>query len=147
MLKYVNAGVVVADGIKDLMYVNLGIGQSPYAQTGATIASAYDNMAVNTNVMLDCADRLRALRGRTENLSYRLRNAFDGKYGSASAAMIVVGGLVDDLSGDKEHMENARAHMDKAAEGMVIVANALCSMVEKLENAERTAAKYSRMGG
>lgn len=147
VLKYVNKGVVVADGIEEWLYVNLGIGQSPYSQTGATIAGAYDNMAVNTDVMLECAERLQALSGRTENLSYRLRNAFDGKHGNASAAMIVVGGMVDDLSGDKERMKNARDHMRKAAEGMGIVAKALYSMVEKLENTERTAAKYGRMGG
>lgn len=147
VLKYVSTGVGIYDGVKDLVYVNLGIGQSPYAQTGASIANGYENMAVNTDVMLACADRLRALRERTETLSYRLRNAFNGKRGNESALEIVAGGLVDDLSGDKERMENARAHMSKAAEGMSIVANALCSMVEKLENAERTAAKYSRMGG
>ena len=65
----------------------------------------------------------------------------------AAALEIVAGGVVDDLSGDKERMENARAHMAKAAEGMSVIAKALCSMVEKLENAEQTAAKYGRMGG
>ncbi len=147
VLKYVNTAVVIGDEVKDILYVNLGIGQSPYAQTGATIAYAYDNMAVNTDAMLDCADRLRALRSRTESLSYRLRNAFNGKYGNESAVEIVIGGVLDDLRGDKERMENARAHMSKAAEGMSIVASALCSMVEKLENAERTASKYGGMGG
>ena len=104
-------------------------------------------MAVNTTVMLDCVDRLWALRERTESLSGRLRNAFNGKCGNESALEIVAGGVVDDLSGDKERMEKARAHMAKAAEGMSVIAKALCSMVEKLENAEQTAAKYGRMGG
>lgn len=147
VLNYVNKGVNIYDDVKDFLYVNLGVGQSPYSQTGATIANGYANMAVNTTVMLNCADRLWALRERTESLSNRLRNAFSGKRGNESALEIVAGGLVDALSGDNERMENARAHMAKAAEGMSVVANVLCSMVEKLENAERTAAKYGRMGG
>ena len=147
LLQYVSTGVNIYDGAKDFLYVNLGIGESPYSQTGATIANGYANMAVNTTVMLDCVDRLRALRERTESLSGRLRNAFNGKRGNESALEIVAGGVVDDLSGDKERMENARAHMAKAAEGMSVIAKALCSMVEKLENAEQTAAKYGRMGG
>lgn len=147
VLKYVNAGVVVTDGLKYFLYINIGVGHSSYAPTGASIASEYANMAVDTDVMLSCADRLQALQEKTEYLSCRLQNAFDSKRAEQSNLAMIVGALEDQLTSDYSDLRCARNSMSKVAKGMGIVASTLYSMVEKLESAETTALKYSRIGG
>lgn len=129
---------VIADlHLDEWLYINFGI-RKPEGMNATKQADLHTTIDADAAELQACAMRLKALSTRVGNALNSFKMALNGMYGRLSTGEIVVGYLINKISGIQNAGENAIQALEQGRDGLSALGNALQQMASYLEEADRS---------
>lgn len=133
------------DNLKEWAYVTFGIGSSGRRETAVSLASAHEYIEVDTDTYHTCAQQLKNISENLDNIKIRIDKIYYDAHSKKSILEATGEGIMEVLNLNFIQFPKAKECVDNAANGAKLLAQALTSMAEILEEAEMAAVKYANL--